>query len=104
VTVQDGFVIVADGAGYVHWLSSEDGSFLSREYLLETYGWAYHDFGDDIRKESDFGVSNELKIANNKLYVRSNMGALSVFQLPATASVKTSATPSVTPSVTTKNN
>ena len=97
VSVLEGLVIVADGAGYVHWLSSEDGSFLSREYLLETYGWAYHDFEDDNRKESDFGVSNELIVANNKLYVRSNMGALSVFQLPALPSVTTSVIPSIAP-------
>jgi outer membrane protein assembly factor BamB len=82
VSLLPGAVVVADGAGYLHWLSRDDGSFVSRENLLDTYGWAYHDFGDDFRKESDFGVSNELKVANNKLYVRNNMGALSVFQLP----------------------
>jgi len=82
VTVLNDYIIVADGAGYVHWLSREDGSFLSRESLLDIYEWGYHDFGDDNRKEYDFGVSNELKVANNKLYIRSNMGALSVLQLP----------------------
>lgn len=81
VTVLPDAIVVADGAGYIHWLSRDDGSFVSRESLLETYNWAYHDFGDDDRTESDFGVSNELKVANNKLYVRNNMGALSVFQL-----------------------
>lgn len=82
VTVLADSIVVADGAGYVHWLSRDDGSFLYREYLLDTYNWAYHDFGDENRKESDYGVSNEIKVANNKLYIRNNMGALSVFQLP----------------------
>ena len=82
VAVLSDSIVVADGAGYVHWLSREDGSLLSREYLLEVYDWGYHDFGDDDRREFDFGVSNELKVANNKLYVRTNMGSLSVFQLP----------------------
>lgn len=82
VAVLEDTIVVADGGGYVHWLSKEDGSFVYRENLLNTYGWAYHDFGDDNRREADFGVSNRLKVANNKLYVRNNMGALSVFQLP----------------------
>ena len=84
VTVLSDSIVVADGAGYLHWLSREDGSFLYREYLLDTHGWAFHDFGDDNRKESDYGVSNEIKVDKNKLYVRSNMGALSVFQLSGT--------------------
>lgn len=84
VTVLEDSIVVADGAGYVHWLSREDGSFLFRENLLKVYDWGYHDFGDDDYKEFDFGVSNELKVANNKLYVRTNMGALSAFQLPVT--------------------
>lgn len=82
VTVLPDSIVVADGAGFVHWLSREDGSFLYRENLLETHNWAFHDFGGENRKENDYGVSNEIKVANNKLYVRSNMGNLSVFLLP----------------------
>lgn len=82
VTVLPDSIVVADGAGYVHWLSRDDGSFLYRENLLETHNWSFHDFEDDNRKENDYGVTNEIKVANNKLYVRTNMGALSVFQLP----------------------
>ena len=84
VAVLPDSVVVADGAGYVHWLSREDGSFISREHLLETYNWAYHDFDGDNGKDTDFGVSSTLKVADNKLFVRNNMGALSVFQLPVT--------------------
>jgi len=83
VVLVNNAIVVADGAGYLHWLSREDGSFVAREYLKDTYEWGYHDFGDDDRNEFDFGVSSELKVANNRLFVRNNMGALSVFQLSA---------------------
>jgi outer membrane protein assembly factor BamB len=74
-------VVVADGAGYVHWLSKEDGAFMARNDLRKVYDWAYYDWGDEKREELDFGVSSTLAVVNGKLYVRNNMGALSVFQL-----------------------
>ena len=74
-------VVIADGAGWVHWLSKEDGGFVSRKDLSRVYDAAFFDFGDENRKEFDFGVSNDLKVADNKVYIRNNVGALSVFQL-----------------------
>lgn len=74
-------LVVADGAGFVHWLSKEDGSFVARDDLTEIYDWAYYDWGDENREELDFGVSASLEVVNDRLYVRNNMGALSVFQL-----------------------
>jgi len=74
-------VVVADGAGYVHWLSKEDGGFIARNNLRKNYDRAIHDWGDYDRDELDFGVSGNLAVIDSKLYVRSNMGALSVFEL-----------------------
>ncbi|WP_455207957.1 outer membrane protein assembly factor BamB [Kaarinaea lacus] len=74
-------VVVADGAGFVHWLSKEDGGFIARNDLMQVYDWAYYDWGDEDRHELDFGVNGILEVVNNRLYVRNNMGALSVFQL-----------------------
>jgi len=74
-------VVVADGAGYVHWLSKEDGGFVARNNLRKNYDRAIYDWGDYDRDELDFGVSGNLAVIDSKLYVRSNMGALSVFEL-----------------------
>ncbi|WP_455218706.1 outer membrane protein assembly factor BamB [Kaarinaea lacus] len=74
-------LVVADGAGFVHWLSKEDGSFVARDDLTEVYDWAFYDWGDENREELDFGVSASLEVVDDRLYVRNNMGALSVFQL-----------------------
>ncbi|WP_455365359.1 outer membrane protein assembly factor BamB [Kaarinaea lacus] len=74
-------VVVADGAGYVHWLAKEDGAFIARDDLRKVYDWAIYDWGDEERDELDFGVSADLAVVNDRLYVRSNMGSLSVFQL-----------------------
>ncbi len=74
-------IVVADGAGYVHWLSKEDGAFVARQNLYKVYDWAFYDWGDENREELDFGVSGTLQVVNDRLYVRNNMGALSVFQL-----------------------
>ena len=76
-------VVVADGAGLLHWLSTEDGAFVARHNLAKIYDWAFVDWGDENRSEYDFGVTSTLEVANDRLYVRNNMGALSVFALPA---------------------
>ncbi|MCI0505222.1 MAG: outer membrane protein assembly factor BamB [Gammaproteobacteria bacterium] len=72
---------VADGAGFVHWLAKEDGGFIARNDLMQIYNQAYHNWGDEDRQELDFGVSGALEAVNDRLYVRNNMGALSVFQV-----------------------
>jgi len=72
---------VADGAGYVHWLSKEDGAFVARDDLADVYDDAFYDWGDEDRAELDFGVSSALEVVKDRLYVRNNMGSLSVFQL-----------------------
>ncbi|HEY5603696.1 MAG TPA: outer membrane protein assembly factor BamB [Gammaproteobacteria bacterium] len=79
----DNVIAVADGAGYVHWLAKEDGGFVARNNLLKVFNHAYHDWGDEDRRELDFGVSANLEAINGKLYVRSNVGSLSVFQMSA---------------------
>lgn len=79
--IQGDTVVVADGAGFVHWLSKEDGAFVARENLAKIYNWAFYDWGDENRKEYDFGVTSTLQVTDNRLYVRNNMGALSVFKL-----------------------
>lgn len=74
-------LVVADGAGFIHWLSKEDGAFVARDDLTEVYDWAFYDWGDENREELDFGVSGALEVVDDRLYVRNNMGALSVFQM-----------------------
>jgi len=74
-------LVVADGAGFVHWLSKEDGAFVARDDLTDVYDWAFYDWGDEDREELDFGVSGTLEVVKDRLYGRNNMGALSVFQL-----------------------
>ncbi|MGD8570989.1 MAG: outer membrane protein assembly factor BamB [Gammaproteobacteria bacterium] len=76
-------VVVADGGGMLHWLSKEDGAFVARKDLAKVYDWAFYDWGDENRNEYDFGVTSTLEVANGRLYVRNNMGALSVFELPS---------------------
>jgi outer membrane protein assembly factor BamB len=83
--IQGDTVVVADGAGFVHWLSKEDGAFVARENLAKIYDWAFYDWGDENRKEYDFGVTSTLEVAANRLYVRNNMGALSVFKLSSSS-------------------
>ncbi|MEJ2181134.1 MAG: PQQ-binding-like beta-propeller repeat protein [Gammaproteobacteria bacterium] len=73
--------ISADGAGYVHWLSKEDGAVVARDDLADVYDHAFYDWGDEDRAELDFGVSSALEVVKDRLYVRNNMGSLSVFQL-----------------------
>lgn len=75
-------VVVADGAGLLHWLSTEDGAIVARRDLAKIYDWAFVDWGDENRSEYDFGVTTTLEVSNNRLFVRNNMGALSVFTLP----------------------
>ncbi|WP_455221294.1 outer membrane protein assembly factor BamB [Kaarinaea lacus] len=77
----DNTIVVADGAGFVHWLSKEDGGFVARNNLRKNYDRAIYDWGDEDRDDLDFGVSGNLAVIGDKLYVRSNMGALSVFKL-----------------------
>jgi hypothetical protein len=81
--IVDNAVAVADGAGFVHWLAKEDGAFIARNDLMQIYNQAYHDWGDEDRRELDFGVSGNLEVVNGRLYVRNNMGALSVYQMAA---------------------
>jgi len=73
-------VVVADGGGFVHWLSKEDGAIVARKNLYQVYNHAHYDWGDEHRDEMDFGVSSKLQVADGKVYIRSNMGALFVFQ------------------------
>jgi len=73
-------VVVADGAGYVHWVAKEDGAIIARKNLYNVFNRAYFDWGDEHRDEMDFGVSSHLQVADGKVYIRSNMGALFVFQ------------------------
>jgi len=74
-------LVVADGAGYVHWLSKEDGALIGREQLARVYDQAFVDWGDEERDLRDLAVTAPLNVANNTLFVRDNEGALSVFKV-----------------------
>jgi len=74
-------LVVADGAGFVHWLSKEDGALIGREQLARVYDMAFVDWGDEERELRDLAVTAPLNVANNTLFVRDNEGALSVFKI-----------------------
>lgn len=74
-------VAVADYDGYVHWLSSEDGQFLARHNLMATWGELNYVW-DDEEPENRYRSVSVLPLAvADTLYVRDNIGALTVFQL-----------------------
>ena len=63
-TLFSGSVVVADFEGYLHFLSSEDGSFVAR-----------------LRHDSE-GVAGYMITASNRLLVYGRGGRLSAYQVP----------------------
>ena len=77
--VMDLGVAVADGGGYVHWLSKEDGSFIARENLKQLHYDAFVEYGDIDFSTLDYGVSVTPEVAGKHLLVRNNNGDLAMF-------------------------
>lgn len=74
-------VTVADGGGYVHWLSKEDGSFIARQDLKQLHYDVFVEFGEIDFAELDYGVSVKPEAVGTHLFVRNNNGDLAVFQV-----------------------
>lgn len=80
--IMENLVVVADGAGYIHWMSQEDGSFVARHNLQLTYDSVFVDWGsDEERLERNLAVSTPMIVADNRLYIRDNEGALTVYSI-----------------------
>lgn len=81
-------VVVADYAGFVHWLSKEDGQFVARQSLdkiWEDSGNAWLDYIDepDDMDEVFRSVTTSPVVMGNILYVRDNLGVLTAFKIPS---------------------
>jgi outer membrane protein assembly factor BamB len=74
-------VVVADGGGYVHWLSKEDGDFLARESLKQLHQDVFVDWGDDDFNKLNYGVSTIPEVSDDLALVRNNTGDLAVFRV-----------------------
>lgn len=73
-------IVVADGAGYLHWLSRDDGSFVARHNLQQAYDSVFVDWGgDEPSEERDLAVTTPLQVVDSHLYVRDNEGGLTVY-------------------------
>lgn len=79
--VVDAAVAVADYAGFVHWLSRDDGQFIARNSLSATWEKVRYVWDDEEQDEGYRSVSVLPLAVENTLYVRDNVGALTVFQV-----------------------
>lgn len=73
-------VVVADFDGYVHWLSRDDGQFVARNNLNVTWQTLRYVWDDEEQDDRRRSVSVLPLAVANTLYVRDNIGALTVFQ------------------------
>lgn len=77
-------VVVADYAGYIHWLSKSDGQFVARESLEKIWQHFQYQWEDEDQEEQGFrSVTVAPLVVDNTLYVRDNTGALAALQLVA---------------------
>lgn len=79
--VMDQAVVVADGGGYVHWLSKEDGGFLARTNLKKLHQELFVDWGDVDFNALDYGVSTYPEVTSDLVIVRNNTGDLTLFRV-----------------------
>lgn len=79
-------VVVADYEGFVHWLSKQDGQIVARQNLEKLWQNFGGDWLDNVDEPDDMDVvfrsvtAAPVAIGNN-LYVRDNLGALTVFEI-----------------------
>ena len=73
-------VVVGDYDGFVHWLSNDDGQFVARNNLTRTWERLGYVWEDEEPEERHRSVSVFPVVAENTLYVRDNLGVLTVFQ------------------------
>ena len=74
-------VAVADYDGFVHWLSSDDGEFVARNNLDATWKKLRYVWDDEEPEDRHRSVSVLPLAVADTLYVRDNIGALTVFQV-----------------------
>jgi len=74
-----GELVVGDGDGYVHWLSTNDGKLQTQVQLNEIYQSAVLVFGDETVEGRQPAVTTEPAVFNGAVYVRDNLGALTAF-------------------------
>lgn len=75
-------VVVADFAGFVHWLSSDDGQFVARNNLTASWEKLQYVWDDEEQEEERHRSVSVYPLAlGNTVYVRDNIGALTVFQI-----------------------
>lgn len=79
--ILDKTVVVADVAGFVYWLSKEDGDILAQVNLYRTNLSAFYNWQNENLIEKDYGVSTYLSVADNQVLVRNNEGTLAVFTI-----------------------
>jgi len=73
-----GDLVVGDGAGIVHWLSSNDGKLQTQVVLNKVYEENVLVFGDETTEGRQPSVTTEPVGYNGAVYVRDNLGALTV--------------------------
>lgn len=74
-------VVVGDYDGFVHWLSSDDGQFVARNNLTKTWERLGYVWEDEEPEERHRSVSVFPVVTEHTLYVRDNLGVLTVFQV-----------------------
>lgn len=84
--VMENAVVVADYDGYVHWLSLDDGQFIARQSMSESWNEAHEPDYGFFSEEMENGMFPRLVTvspfaSNNTLYVRDNTGAFAAFQV-----------------------
>lgn len=72
-------VVVGDGDGVLHWISRHDGELQTQVILNDVYQSAILIWGDESLEGRQPAITAEPMVYNGAVYVRDNVGALSVF-------------------------
>lgn len=88
--LQNGYLIVGDFEGYLHWLSAKDGSFLARVRLDQAQNQARALGQVHVPEEelygyivTDYGIVAEPFIEDKRIYVVDRSGVLAAYHLTA---------------------
>jgi outer membrane protein assembly factor BamB len=85
-TIMGDNIVVADYEGFVHWLSKQDGQIVARQNLEKLWQNFGGDWLANVDEPDDMDVVFRSVTAapvaiGNTLYVRDNLGALTVFEI-----------------------
>ena len=84
--IVNGELVVGDGDGIVHWMSTAEGRLQSQVALNDIYRSAFLVFGDDSTEDRQPAVTTQPVVFNNAVYVRDNSGAFTVLTVDNPAS------------------